>query len=102
MARNPSKRNGERLQHMGGQFYQSQIDYVKSQKGAGFNAQLRAVVDKSMNADCAVEAIKYALENNSEDLDGIMLLSLWIDGDFESIRYNYPDAPESVFPQGGV
>ncbi len=43
--------------------------------------------------DAAVEAMKYALRAD----EGMEFLRCWMHGDFEVIRKEWPDAPESVF-----
>lgn len=44
-------------------------------------------------SDAAVAAIQYALETD----EGLEFLRCWLHGDFESIRAEWPDAPEAVF-----
>ncbi|WP_321967025.1 hypothetical protein [Burkholderia cepacia] len=44
---------------------------------------------------CAVAAIKYALDAD----EGLTFLTLWLHGDFSAIRREWPDAPETVFPE---
>lgn len=43
--------------------------------------------------DAAVEAMKYALRTD----EGMEFLRCWMQGDFDAIRKEWPDAPESVF-----
>lgn len=44
--------------------------------------------------DASVAAIKYALQNG---LDGLDFLRYWNEGEFDIVRREWPDAPESVF-----
>lgn len=46
-----------------------------------------------MTTDASVAAIKYALETD----EGLLLLRLWNEGEFETIRREWPDVPEEVF-----
>jgi hypothetical protein len=48
-----------------------------------------------MSNNAAVAAIQYALATGTED--PINFLYCWNEGDFESIRNEWPDAPEEVF-----
>lgn len=43
--------------------------------------------------NAAVAAIQFALETD----EGLVFLRLWMYGDFQAIRREWPDAPESVF-----
>lgn len=43
--------------------------------------------------NAAVAAIQFALKDD----DGLAFLQCWNEGDFQSIRKEWPDAPESVF-----
>jgi hypothetical protein len=45
------------------------------------------------NQSAAIAAIKFTLETDG----GIEFLRCWSEGDFESIRKEWPSAPESVF-----
>lgn len=47
----------------------------------------------SSNQDAAVAAIQFALETD----EGLEFLRCWNHGDFDVIRREWPDAPESVF-----
>lgn len=47
----------------------------------------------SHTSDSAVEAIKFALKTD-EDLH---FLKCWLHGDFDAIRKEWPEAPDSVF-----
>ncbi len=42
-------------------------------------------------------AIAFALENTLSDHDGMEFLRLWNEGDFDTVREQWPDAPEEVF-----
>lgn len=44
-------------------------------------------------ANSAVAAIQFALETD----DGMAFLSCWNEGDFDSIREEWPEAPEDIF-----
>jgi hypothetical protein len=44
-------------------------------------------------ADAACAAIAFALK----DMEGMAFLRCWNDGDFDSIRREWPEAPEAVF-----
>ena len=44
-----------------------------------------------MNA--AIEAIKFALNTG----EGLTFLDLWMHGEFDTIRKEWPDVPQSVF-----
>ncbi len=44
-------------------------------------------------ADAAVAAIQFALETD----DGMAFLRCWNEGDFDSIRKEWPEAPKEVF-----
>jgi hypothetical protein len=79
--------------------YNDQIAFIELQTGNSFADKLRSAVDNSMNASCAVKAIEYALEND-QDIEVCMFLCDWINGDFEKLKKEFPDAPESVFPKG--
>lgn len=59
----------------------------------------RTTVDDqdSLNSDAAVAAIAFALEKASGDIDDIEFLRCWSEGDFDSIRDEWPEAPEEVF-----
>jgi len=46
-----------------------------------------------MENNCAVEAIKLALETD----EGLQFLRLWTYGEFDDIRKEWPECPESVF-----
>lgn len=50
----------------------------------------------SRHADASLAAIDYALKLGAGD-GGIEFLSCWQEGDFESIRNEWPGAPEAVF-----
>ena len=43
--------------------------------------------------NAAVSAIQFALETD----DGLAFLRCWNEGNFEAIRSEWPEAPESVF-----
>lgn len=43
--------------------------------------------------DPASAAIQFALETD----DGLSFLRCWNEGDFESVRRDWPEAPEAVF-----
>jgi hypothetical protein len=47
--------------------------------------------------DPSTAAIAFALENATSDHDGMEFLRLWNEGDFDTIRDQWPDAPEEVF-----
>jgi hypothetical protein len=47
----------------------------------------------STNQNPAIAAIQFALETD----DGLQFLRLWNQGDFDVIRREWSDAPESVF-----
>ena len=47
--------------------------------------------------DPSTAAIAYALENATSDHDGMEFLRCWNEGDFDTIRDQWPDAPEEVF-----
>jgi oligoribonuclease NrnB/cAMP/cGMP phosphodiesterase (DHH superfamily) len=47
--------------------------------------------------DPSTAAIAFALENATSDHDGMEFLRCWNEGDFDSIRDLWPDAPEEVF-----
>lgn len=53
--------------------------------------------DHPLDNDAAVAAIAFALEEASGDLDGIEFLRCWNEGDFDSVRDQWPEAPEEVF-----
>lgn len=44
-------------------------------------------------ADAAVAAIQFALETD----EGLAFLRCWNEGDFSSIREEWPEAPEDIF-----
>lgn len=44
----------------------------------------------------AIAAIEFAMKYSAGD-DGWVFLKLWNEGDFESIRNEWPDAPPEVF-----
>ncbi|BBN53949.1 hypothetical protein TRE132_20740 [Pseudomonas chlororaphis subsp. aurantiaca] len=46
--------------------------------------------------DASVAAIRFALEASS-DFDGMDFLRYWNEGDFDSVRESWPEAPEEVF-----
>ena len=48
---------------------------------------------ESLNNDASVAAIQFALETD----DGLAFLRCWNEGDFDSIRKEWSEAPESVF-----
>jgi|AntRauTorcE11897_2_1112592.scaffolds.fasta_scaffold63447_1 hypothetical protein len=50
--------------------------------------------DDKGTTDAAVAAIDFALQPDS---DGVEFLRVWFHGDFDAIRKEWPDAPESVF-----
>lgn len=52
-------------------------------------------LDKQNKPNAAVAAIKFALERKFEC--PIELLQCWLHGDFDSIRREWPDAPEDIF-----
>ena len=54
---------------------------------------LESAFKEASNIDCATAAILYALD----DEDGMDFLRYWNEGDFQTIRNNWPDAPEEVF-----
>lgn len=43
--------------------------------------------------DAAIEAMKYALQAD----EGMEFLRCWMHGEFDAIRSEWPDAPESIF-----
>lgn len=45
------------------------------------------------HSDAAVEAIKFSLQTD----DGDAFLRCWLHGEFDTIRQEWPDAPELVF-----
>ena len=45
--------------------------------------------------DAAVAAIEFALDFNTDD--PMSFLRCWFEGDFESIRKEWPEAPDQVF-----
>lgn len=45
------------------------------------------------NRNAAVEAINFALQTD----EGLVFLRLWQHGDFEAIRKEWPECPNSVF-----
>ncbi|MNE49581.1 hypothetical protein D3C80_1441120 [compost metagenome] len=47
--------------------------------------------------DPSTAAIAFALENATSDHDGMEFLRCWNEGDFDTIRDQWPDAPEEVF-----
>ncbi len=47
--------------------------------------------------DPSTAAIAFALENTSSDHDGMEFLRCWNEGDFDTIRGHWPEAPEEVF-----
>lgn len=47
------------------------------------------------NSDAAVAAIKYALKNRFDE--PLIFLELWREGNFETIREEWPDVPQEVF-----
>ncbi len=55
---------------------------------------LRPAKPKALQSgDAAIEAMKYALKAD----EGMEFLRCWMHGDFDAIRKEWPDAPESVF-----
>jgi hypothetical protein len=48
---------------------------------------------KSNGQDAAVAAIQFALETD----DGLTFLRLWNQGDFDTTRREWPEAPEAVY-----
>lgn len=44
-------------------------------------------------SDAAIEAIKFAIKTD----DGITFLDLWLHGDFDAIRKEWPECPATVF-----
>jgi hypothetical protein len=46
-----------------------------------------------MKEDCAISAIEFALETE----DGLQFLRCWMYGEFNAIRKEWPECPESVF-----
>lgn len=44
-------------------------------------------------AHAAVAAIQFALETD----DGLNFLRLWNEGDFDSLREEWPEAPEEIY-----
>lgn len=49
----------------------------------------------SVNSNPAVEAIEYALRHDCDE--PMTFLRCWNEGDFTTIRNEWPDAPEAVF-----
>ena len=47
--------------------------------------------------DPSTAAIAFALDNTSSDHDGMEFLRCWNEGDFDTIREQWPEAPEEVF-----
>lgn len=47
--------------------------------------------------DPSTAAITFAVENTSSDHEGMEFLRCWNEGDFDTIREQWPDAPEEVF-----
>ncbi len=55
---------------------------------------LRPAKPKALQSgDATIEAMKYALKAD----EGMEFLRCWMHGDFDAIRKEWPDAPESVF-----
>jgi hypothetical protein len=50
-------------------------------------------VNQMAKQDAAVAAIEYALRTD----EGLEFLRCWMYGNFEAIRNEWPDAPETVF-----
>lgn len=56
--------------------------------------QENAARKETLKPDAAVEAIKFAVNSNDYQME---FLRLWLHGDFDVIRREWPEAPESVF-----
>lgn len=54
-------------------------------------------MESKINLKQAINAIDYALTDDGE-LDGLYFLSLFISGDFEKLKAEYPDAPDDIYP----
>lgn len=54
---------------------------------------LRVPRKRAQQADAAVEAIKFSLQTD----EGDAFLRCWLQGEFDAIRKEWPDAPEAVF-----
>lgn len=50
-------------------------------------------IPDAYRCDAAVAAIQFALETE----DGLQFLRLWNEGEFDSIRREWPEAPEEIY-----
>lgn len=69
-------------------------ELTNPQKACNLAAELEAEL-KLKEANPALEAIRYALDNGSEE--PMTFLELWLHGDFEKIRENWDNVPDAVF-----
>ncbi|WP_176465249.1 hypothetical protein [Pseudomonas sp. Irchel s3b6] len=60
------------------------------------NARTPTEDQHPLDNDTAVAAIGFALEEASGDIDGIEFFRCWNEGDFDSIRDQWPEASEDV------
>lgn len=44
----------------------------------------------------AVEAIEFAIKINDGDSSGIEFLRVWLHGDYDAIKAEWPEAPDSL------